>query len=115
MSVGIPDSLRRLINDHGNLVRVQGEPDNWRALVSPLRYRNKLYVEETSVPAGMIDRTAYLYIGLPENDLTQYERGTIFVCDGELLTLSHAETTYTLDQPLYVWAIFNRYGKEEES
>lgn len=107
------DSLRSLIEKTGNTVSVQGQEGSWHAIVQPLRYRNKLYVEESSVPAGMIDRTAYLYIGLPENDLSVYPRGTLFVCDGQLLTLSHAETTCLKDESTYIWAVLNRYAKEE--
>ena len=58
-------------------------------------------------------RAAYLYIGLPENDLTVYPRGTLFECCGEIMTLTHTEVTRINDRDEYVWAIFNYYGKKE--
>lgn len=110
----LKNSLAALIRQAGNTISVQGKEGSWQAIIQPLHYRNKLYVEETAVAAGMIDRTAYLYIGLPENDLSIYPRGTLFVCDGQLLTMTHAETTCLRDGKEYVWAVFNRYGVMEE-
>ena len=107
-------SLSTVIERYGNTISVKGQERTWKALIQPLRYRNKLYVEETAVAAGMIDRTAYLYIGLPEDDLSVYPRGTLFVCDGQLMTMSHAETTCLKDGKEYVWAVFNRYGADDE-
>ncbi len=107
------ESIKRMIEKYGCTMRVPGGSEEWRAVIQPLRYRNKLYVEEVSVPAGMIDRAAYLYIGLPENDLTVYPRGTLFECCGEIMTLTHTEVTRINDRDEYVWAIFNYYGKKE--
>jgi len=107
----IEDGLRRLIKKAGNTIKVHGASGGgWQAMIQPLRYRNKLYVEESAARIGMINRTAYLYIGTPENDLSQYARGTLFECNGELLTLTHTEKTRLSDQSEYVWAIFNYYA-----
>lgn len=105
-------SLKRVIHSCGNTLRALPDGKPWRAVILPLRYRNKLYVEEISVPAGMIDRAAYLYIGLPENDLSAFPRGTVFECCNELLTLTHTEKTHLNDENCYVWAIFSLYSKD---
>lgn len=103
--------LASFIKNYGNTIRPLPNGAPWRAVILPLRYRNKLYVEEISVPAGMIDRAAYLYIGLPENDLTVFPRGTLFECCDELLTLTHTEKTHINNENQYVWAIFSLYSK----
>lgn len=103
--------LASFISRYGNTIRPLPDGEPWKAVILPLRYRNKLYVEEVSVPAGMIDRAAYLYIGLPENDLTVFKRGTLFECCNELLTLTHTENTHVGNENVYVWAIFNLYSK----
>lgn len=105
----IQKSIRSLIQKEGCTISA---PDgkSWRALIHPLQYRNKLYVEEVSVPAGMINRTAYFYIGLPENDPSVYPRGTLFTFCGELLSLTHTETVRFQDKAEYIWAVFNLYG-----
>lgn len=107
----IKKSIAALIKKMGNTLSVEDTGESWKAVIHPLQYRNKLYVEEVSVPAGMIDRAAYFYIGLPENDLTVYPRGTLFVCNGEKLTLTHSEVTRLGDEAQYVWAVFNLYSK----
>ena len=104
--------LSYFIKHYGNTIRPLPDGVPWRAVIIPLRYRNKLYVEEISVPAGMIDRAAYLYIGLPENDLTVFPRGTLFECCNELLTLTHTEKTHINNENQYVWAIFSLYSKD---
>ena len=110
----IGDGLKKLINKVGNTISVRGTDKSWKALIQPLRYRNKLYVEETAEPPGMINRRAYLYIGAPEDDLSVYPRGTLFLCNGELLTLTHFELTRLGDDSLYVWAVFSYYAQASD-
>ena len=109
----IGDGLNKLIAKAGNTIGVLGTDKSWKALIQPLRYRNKLYVEESAEPPGMINRTAYLYIGSKENDLRVYPRGTLFLCDGELLTLTHCELTRLSDKSEYVWAVLSFYSLAE--
>lgn len=112
--MNLRSGLKSMIRRFGNTLHALPDGKPWRAVILPLRYRNKLYVEEISVPAGMIDRAAYLYIGLPENDLTVFPRGTIFECCGELLTLTHTEKTHIKDGNCYVWAVFSLYSKDPD-
>ena len=110
--MNIKSSVRAFVKKAGNTIKVQGEDISFKAVIHPLQYRNKLYVEEECVPAGMIDRGAFFYIGLPENDLSRFPRGTLFECNGQLLTLTHTEVSCINDIPQYVWAVFNLYSTE---
>ena len=117
----IGEGISRLIKKIGCTVSVyQGDGRTWQAIIQPLHYRNKIYVEESSERTGMINRTAYLYIGMPENDLSKYPRGTVFVCGDEMLTLMHSEINRLNDKSEYEWAVLGYYGDvpqeaEEES
>lgn len=86
------DVVLKLIKKHGTQLSLKNGGFSWRAFIEPLRYTNKMYVEETSVAEGMINRTAYRYIGPPDIDLNAIApRGTLIKTCGVLVTVSHSE------------------------
>ena len=63
------EKLQALIERYGRSVSLSME-DGWhspqfRALIQPLRYKNKMYLEGVHTPIGIHDPGYYLYIGLP--------------------------------------------------
>ena len=102
-----------LINKHGTELSLADGSFSWRAFTEPLRYTNKMYVEESSLPEGMINRTSFRYIGPPEVDISSFKRGTLIRLNGEFLTVSHSETVCFDGKPIYVYGVLNFYSKEE--
>lgn len=109
-------ALRRILDRCGCSIWLADEPAGsaWKAVVQPLMYKNKMYVEESAVEAGMVNRMAYLYLGPPEPDLSALPRGTLLSTCGHLVTVAHSETFYYADKPLYIWAVLNFYAKEAQ-
>ncbi len=106
------NTVARLIEKHGTTLSLADDSFSWRAFVEPLRYKNKLYVEESSVAEGMINRTAYRYIGPPDVILEDIApRGTLISVMDTLVTVSHSETVFFDSKPIYIYAVLNFYSR----
>ena len=75
------------------------------AFISPLRYKNKMYLYGVNTEIGYNSQGHYLYIGPPNPDLTAAEEGSYVTCMGEKYRIDRAEKVYKGDEVFYIWAI----------
>lgn len=76
-----------------------------KAFISPLRYKNKMYLYGVNTEIGYNSQGHYLYIGPPEPDLTAAEEGAYVTCGEEKYRIDRAEKVYKGDEVFYIWAI----------
>lgn len=76
-----------------------------KAFISPLRYKNKMYLYGVNTEIGYNSQGHYLYIGPPEPDLTAAEEGAYVICGEEKYRIDRAEKVYKGDEVFYIWAI----------
>lgn len=76
-----------------------------KAFISPLRYKNKMYLYGVNTEIGYNSQGHYLYIGPPDPDLTAAEDGEYVSCLGEKYRIDRAEKVYKGDEVFYIWAI----------
>ncbi len=75
------------------------------AFISPLRYKNKMYLYGVNTEIGYNSQGHYLYIGPPDPDITQAEEGGCIYCLGEKYRIDRAEKVYRGNEIFYIWAI----------
>lgn len=75
------------------------------AFISPLRYKNKMYLYGVNTEIGYNSQGHYLYIGPPEPDLTLAQNGEYVSCMGERYRVDRAEKVYKGNEVFYIWAI----------
>ncbi len=75
------------------------------AFISPLRYKNKMYLYGVNTEIGYNSQGHYLYIGPPVPDLTKAENGDYIQCMGERYRVDRAEKVYIGEKVFYIWAI----------
>lgn len=78
---------------------------NMNAFISPLRYKNKMYLYGVNTEIGYNSQGHYLYIGPPDPDLTAAGEGEYVQCMGEKYRIDRAEKVFKKDEPFYIWAI----------
>ena len=89
-----------------NLVSSNGEIINETcAFISPLRYKNKMYLYGVNTEIGYNSQGHYLYIGPPDPDLTACSDGEYISCMGEKYRIDRAEKVYKGENVFYIWAI----------
>ena len=76
-----------------------------RAFISPLRYKNKMYLYGVNTEIGYNSQGHYLYIGPPDPDLTLATDGEYISCSGEKYRIDRAEKVYKGEEVFYIWAI----------
>ena len=76
-----------------------------RAFISPLRYKNKMYLYGVNTEIGYNSQGHYLYIGPPDPDLTACIEGEYISCMGEKYRIDRAEKVYKGEEVFYIWAI----------
>ena len=76
-----------------------------KAFISPLRYKNKMYLYGVNTEIGYNSQGHYLYIGPPDPDLTAAEDGEYISCLGEKYRIDRAEKVYKGNEVFYIWAI----------
>ena len=97
------------------LVSASGEvlSGHW-AVISPLRYKNKMYLSGVYTDIGFNSEGHYLYIGPAECDLTAAPDGAYILADGVKYRIDRAEKVYAGDEIFYIWAIIRVMIEEDE-
>lgn len=89
-----------------SLVSAQGEKiAETKAFISPLRYKNKMYLYGVNTEIGYNSQGHYLYIGPPEPDLTLAASDSYISATGKKFRVDRAEKVYKGDEPFYIWAV----------
>lgn len=76
-----------------------------KAFVSPLRYKNKMYLYGVNTEIGYNSQGHYLYIGPPTPDLTEAPDGSYIFAIGKKFRVDRAEKVFKGDEAFYIWAV----------
>lgn len=90
----------------------EGVKQSYKALIQPLRYKNKMYLDGIYTEIGFNSQGHYLYIGPPEADLTAVNDGDFLSADGMNYQIDRAEKVYAGEKVFYIWAIIRTIVKE---
>ena len=83
-----------------------------RAFISPLRYKNKMYLYGVNTEIGYNPEGYYLYIGPPSPVLENSEK-CLIECGGDTYKIDRAETIRAGGYVIYNWAIIRKTVEEE--
>lgn len=98
-----------LVSASGETISAHG------AIISPLRYKNKMYLSGVYTDIGFNSEGHYLYIGPPVCDLTAAPEGSYILSDGVKYRIDRAEKVYAKDEIFYIWAIIRVMIEEDEN
>ena len=107
--------IQRLIARYGRTVTLEdsaGEKETAKAMIQPLRYKNKMYLEGSFLPPGYLDGGHYLYLGEASLRLDLRARDTVIKTDEESYLLKSGEKVCIGDEVLYIWAVLQPYVED---
>lgn len=84
--------------------------DNWttrdyKAIIEPLRYKNKMYLNGFHNELGHYPEGFYLFIGPVKMPFDEFnDTALIHTPDGKSYEIHRWEKVYLRDDPLYIWA-----------
>ena len=86
-----------------------------KAIITPLRYKNKMYLEGIVDKIGYVDERHYLYIGPAIMNFKGMSLDTVIKTADQEYTIKTAEPVWLSNEILYVWAILQRiHGEDDE-
>lgn len=91
------------------------EPEKMKAFISPLRYKNKMYLYGVNTEIGFNPEGYYLYIGPPSPDITQAGSGSRIICGGEAYRIDRAEKVYLGEKVFHIWAVIRKTTEGDEA
>lgn len=105
------DRIDKMLMKFGQTVKFTGNVDGQEftyynsAFITPLRYKNKIYLEGIIEKLGYIDERHYLYIGRAVHTLSGLPIDTIVQFDDKKFTVKTAETVGFGGNNVYEWAV----------
>lgn len=84
------------------------------AFISPLRYKNKMYLYGVNTEIGYNSQGHYLYIGPPDPDITAAEDGEYISSGGKKYRIDRAEKVYKGNSVFYIWAVIREMVEIED-
>ena len=93
-------------------------PDGWcsppfKALIQPLRYKNKMYLDGTYTDIGKSTSGHYLYIGPSNHVISKLDETAYLVSGDTKYIISRAERCYLGEEITHIWAILRNVEGEE--
>jgi hypothetical protein len=103
----------RLLRRYGSEALVEWDDRSTRvkAMIQPLYYKNKMYLEGSYLPDGYYDGGHYLYIGPAGVRLDQLPFDAVVARDGVCYRIKRAELVKNAGEALYSWAILQICGE----
>ncbi len=89
-----------------------GEQKSCYGFLQPLRYKNKIYLDNDYLPGGFSESGHFLYLGPPSLRLDR-QNGMVRIQDEEqTYVVKRAECVYRGKDPFYIWAVLRLYTEE---
>ena len=100
--------VERVLNRFGRTVNFPDSPTNtWKALIQPLRYKNKMYLRGIPTDIGYSDDGYYLYVGPADRSLVGNDDLRIETDDCGYI-VDKTESVFIGNEAIYIWAIIRK-------
>lgn len=108
--MSISKSIKAMIYRYGESIKVvKGKSVlRARAIIQPLMYKNKMYLNGSALPAGTFDGGHYQMIAPADVDFGDF-KGVIIEGAKNKYTLKRVEVVRADDSDLYIWAVLTPY------
>lgn len=109
-------TAEKLLKKYGREVKLcdqSGTKQSCKAMIEPLRYKNKMYLDGIYTEIGFNSQGHYLYIGPPQMDLTLAADSEFLTADGTSYQIDRAEKVYNKGEVFYIWAIIRTIVEED--
>ena len=87
---------------------------NVHAIIQPMRYKNKLYIEQERTELGFKDSECFLYLGPRDVDFSGKEQNTWIRTSDRSYNVSRADPVSIGGKTQYIWAVLTLRLKDGE-
>ena len=111
LSRGVAKLLDRAGSEARILTGFEGDT-TVKAIIQPMRYKNKMYLSMDRNELGFRDNECFLYIGPPVPDFCGAEHETIIKTEDRSYGVSRADRISFGGEVVYIWAVLTLRIKE---
>ena len=80
-----------------------------KAIIQPLRYKNKMFLDSQITAIGTVDESCFLYLGPPKIFLTENTPACLIYFHGNAYMVVKTEMLFLGGQHVLNWAILRNY------
>lgn len=115
--MSVKKRYERFLKKYGEkaVVLLSDEPNEVYALIQPMRYKNKLYIEKTRTALGFKDSECFLYLGPAYPDFSGLELQTTVKSRDKVYSVSRADIVTLGGEKIYIWAVLVPKTMKEEN
>ncbi|MFR7854538.1 MAG: hypothetical protein ACLU40_02830 [Acutalibacteraceae bacterium] len=84
-----------------------------KAIIQPMRYKNKMYLDMDRNELGFRDNECFLYIGPPWPDFCHLWNGVVIKSGGRSFGISRADKISFGGETVYIWAVLKPRIKDD--
>ena len=95
-------------------VSIEGINHPVYAIIQPMRYKNKLYLEQERTELGFKDSECFLYLGPRDVDFAGVEQNTWIKTNDRSYNVSRADRVAIGGKTQYIWAVLTLRLKDGE-
>lgn len=109
--------IEAILGDYGEPVTIrrgQDEPVRSLALIQPLTYKNKVFLDGAYTEIGYADRSRYTYIGKAEQPFCELYEDVFIDAEHTTFLVVKSHTVRVGGVPLYVQAVLEEVHPETE-
>ncbi len=106
-----------LLEAIGEKATVTVGENEWQinAIIQPMRYKNKLYIEQERTQLGFKDTECFLYLGPAEPDFAGLESDTAIKTHDRMYNVSRADRISLKGITQYIWAVLTPRIKDGDN
>ena len=99
-------TIGRMLERYGEKLTVyeNGESRDTHGVIQPLMYKNKMYINGVSLPAGYFDGGHYILIASATPGITDYRNTTVYR-QTRAYRIKRVEVITSGGADLYIWAV----------
>lgn len=114
--MALRERIKRAMENHGQKIyihdgKIQSMP--YKAFIQPIRYKNRMYLQDISTVVGRDSKDYFLYIGPYDREIDQENRNFVVESNFTKYSVVKSQPVRFDDQVIYVWAVIKEFVEDE--
>lgn len=114
--MALREKIKTAMENHGQRIyihdgKVLSMPYN--AFIQPIRYKNRMYLQDVSTVVGRDSKDYFLYIGPYDRAIDQENHNLVIESNSIKYSVVKSQPVRFDDQIVYIWAVIKEFVEDE--
>lgn len=114
--MALREKIKRAMDNHGQKIYIRDEKLQslpFNAFIQPVRYKNRMYLQDINTVVGLDSKDYFLYIGPYDREIDQTNRNMVIESNSKKYNVVKSQPVHFDDQVVYVWAVIKEFVEDE--